>query len=423
MKPNPLLIGTATRGLSLRLDTYIEPSARERHTYIIGQTGTGKSALLLNLAAQDLVHGEGLAFIDPHGSTAEQLLTQLPTKRARDLIYLTPDSPRPIGLTFTTGIKPESRSLATEAILSAFLHIWGENAIGARSQQVLRNSLRLIMDANQNLLAIPKLLNDETYRAMLLKTLDDPVVSSYWTNQYARYDDRFRNEVISPILNKLDAFLGVPTLRNILCQPSNTVDLRRLMDEGKILIVNLSKGRLGEAPAHLLGALLVSALMTTAFSRHDTPEERRRPFHIYADEFQNFATDSFSLVLSEARKYRLSLTLAHQFLAQVPESIRHAVLGNAASLIAFRIGADDAPLIAQQFDLETPQAFQNLSNFTALYRTLEDGSPSTPQLIATFRPPRPLHTRVRQYIDASAQRFGRDRAKIEAGIGRFLKVS
>ena len=243
---------------------------------------------------------------------------------------------------------------------------------------------------------------------------------SFWLNEYAGYGDGFRNEAIAPIQNKIGKALMVPSLRNMLAQPTSTITLRRLMDEGAVLICNLSKGRLGESTAHLLGALLTTAIAQAALSRADTPATERRTFHLYADEFQSFATESFALILSEARKYALTLTIGHQYLEQVPERLRAAVFGNAGSIIACRAGAADAPLLAEQIGLGGPDALLDLANFTAWARLLRGGVPSSPIRLDLTDAPLPRRQSTHRLVNTSRMRFGRPRAEIEERIERFL---
>jgi type IV secretory pathway TraG/TraD family ATPase VirD4 len=396
------------------------PTDRRRHFLVIGQTGTGKSVLYQNMIAADLQNGSGVALLDPHGDLASAVLAFIPRHRSHQLVYFDPsDVARPIGYNVLDRVRADKRPTIADDIVAAFIHIWGETSVGPRSQQVLRNSLRALMDATSTtLLCIPKLLTDTRYRGHIVRTIQDPFVKTYWTEQYEAYDKRKRDEVISPLLNKLDAFLSVPAIRNILAQPKSTIDLRRIMDEGRILIVRLAKGELGENNAHLLGALIVAGLSHAAFKRSDTQE--RPLFHLYVDEFQSFATESFALILSEARKYGLTLTLGHQFLSQITSQLRDAVLGNAGSVLAFRIGAEDAPILASHLGLKNPDALKDLPNFHAWGRFLEHGTPTSPVNIQTYPPPEAVNDNTAALIQNSRIRFGRDREAVEERITRFL---
>ena len=365
---------TYTHGIPVFLD----PSARERHLYIIGATGTGKTNLIENMLATDIQAGEGVAFFDPHGDTAQRVIAHIPTQFRDKLAYFDFNSSRPIGLNFISDIPLQDRPRAAANIVSSVVHIFGEEAVAFRSQQVLRNSVRSLMDTSGGtLLCIPRLLRDAEYRAGILRRGTDPVVLSYWRHTYDKYDDRRRAEVIDPILNKLDAFLSFPKIRGIVGQTTNTIDLRKIIDERRILIVNINKGLIGE-PALLLACLLMSSLSHAAFSRSNISEEDRVPFYLYGDEFQNYSIPSMSDDLSELRKYKLYFTLAHQFTAQIEDIVHKAIFANVASLICFRVGALDSPLLARHYE-DNPDRLQNLANFTALLRPLINGAPGDPR--------------------------------------------
>lgn len=414
-------IGVRTSGEPVMLD----PEERRRHLYIIGQTGTGKSTLLLNMIAQDLAAGEGLALLDPHGDLARAALDYVPSARTNDLVYIDPyDQERPIGFNPLSGVPHDLKPIVADGVVAAFRHVWPDSW-GPRLDYILTNAVRALLDTpGATLLMLPRLLIDERFRVLLVDHhVSDPVVRSFWVNEYAGYTDSFRSEAISPIQNKIGKALIVPTLRNMLAQPRSTITFRRLMDEGAIVICNLSKGNLGESTAHLLGALVTTALAQAALSRADTPAAERRVFHLYADEFQSFATESFSLILSEARKYGLTLTLAHQYLEQVPDRLRASVFGNAGSFLACRVGAVDAPIIAEQIGLGGRDAPLDLPNFSAWSRLLRNGVPSSPirlDLHGTAAPRRPSPHRL---IRTSRMRFGRPRAEVEARIRKFLAVA
>jgi hypothetical protein len=415
----------------------LSDDARRRHLHVVGQTGTGKTTLIKNLVAQDLVAGRGVALIDPLGHLAQAVLALVPPHRAHELVYFDPaDLDMPIAFNVLERAHPDRHAVIADDIVSAFVHIWGPTAVGDRSQQVLRNSIRALMAApSATLLCIPRLLTDEAYRARIVRSISDPVVLMYWTQQFANYDDNFRQQVIAPILNKLDAVLSAPELRNIIGQPKSTLNLRRTMDEGRILIVNLSKGRLGESNAHILGALIVTKLAQAAFAREDTPQPERKPFYLYADEFQDYASAGFLRILSQARNYALSILLGHQYLGQLSDDLREAVLGNAASTIAFRVGAEDAPILAEHIGLE-PQIdysgmgshetspatlLTKLANFHAYARTLVDEAPTDALPLEMLPDPPPANHRPHRLISYSRMRFGRDRATIDGKIARFLK--
>ena len=400
----------------------LAPDERQRHLYVVGQTGTGKSTLLLNLVRQDLAAGEGLALLDPHGDLARTALAHVPRRRINDLVYIDPaDTDRPIGFNPLANVNDELKPIVADGIVSAFRHVWPDSW-GPRLDYILTNAVRALLDVpGATLLMLPRLLIDETFRVQLIdRHVSDPVVRSFWLNEYAGYSDSFRTEAISPIQNKIGKALMVPSLRNMLAQPRSTITLRRLMDEGAIVICNLSKGALGESTAHLLGALLTTSIAQAALSRADTPPERRRVFHLYADEFQSFATESFGLILSEARKYALTLTIGHQYLDQLPASLRSAAFGNVGSVVACRCGATDAALLAEQIGLATPNALLDLRNFTAWARLLRGGVPSSPIRVDLFATPIALRSDVHRLTEISRMRFGRPRQDVEERIRRYL---
>jgi hypothetical protein len=400
----------------------LELDERRRHLYIVGQTGTGKSTLLLNLIAQDLAAGEGVALLDPHGDLAEAVLNHVPRSRTNDLVYINPaDIERPIGFNPLSRVPHDLKPIVADGVVSAFRHVWPESW-GPRLDYILTNAVRALLDVpGATLLMLPRLLIDEPFRVQLVEHhVGDPVVRSFWLNEYAGYGDGFRTEAIAPIQNKIGKALMEPRLRNMLAQPKSTITLRRLMDEGAIVICNLSKGGLGESTAHLLGALLTTAFAQAALSRADTSAAERRTFHLYADEFQSFATESFALILSEARKYALTLTIGHQYLDQLPDRLRDAVFGNAGSIVACRSGVIDAPILAEQIGLGGPGALLDLPNFAAWARLLRAGTPTSPIRLNLYDAPHPRRPDAHRLITTSRMRFGRPRAEVEARISKFL---
>lgn len=400
----------------------LDVEERRRHLYVVGQTGTGKSTLLLNLIEQDLAAGEGVALLDPHGDLAEVVLTRVPRARTNDLVYVNPaDLDRPIGFNPLSQVREDLKPVVADGIVSAFRHVWADSW-GHRLDYILTNAVRALLDTpGATLLMLPRLLIDDAFRGRIVEHhAADPIVRSFWVNEYARYTTSFRTEAIAPIQNKIGKILMVPSLRNMLAQPRSTITLRRLMDEGAIVVCNLSKGSLGESTAHLLGALLTTSLAQAALSRADHPAPERRVFHLYADEFHAFATDSFALILSEARKYGLTLTLAHQYLSQLPDPLRSAVFGNAGSIVACRCGAEDAAILAAQIGLENSDALLDLPNFSAWARLLRAGVPTSPIRFDLHDAPGQRRTDAHRLINTSRLRFGRPRHQIEARIRKFL---
>jgi type IV secretory pathway TraG/TraD family ATPase VirD4 len=395
---------------------------RRRHLYIVGQTGTGKSTLLLNLIEQDLAAGEGLALLDPHGDLAEAVLTRVPRARTNDLVYINPaDLERPIGFNPLAQVRDDLKAIVADGVVSAFRHVWADSW-GHRLDYILTNSVRALLDVpGATLLMLPRLLIDDGFRGRIVgQHVADPIVRSFWVNEYAGYSTSFRTEAIAPIQNKVGKVLMVPSLRNMVAQPRSTITLRRLMDEGAIVICNLSKGSLGEGTAHLLGALITTSLAQAALSRADRPASERPVFHLYVDEFQSFATDSFALILSEARKYGLTLTLAHQYLNQLPDQLRSAVFGNAGLIVACRPGAEDAAILAAQIGMDNSDALLDLPNFAAWARLLYGGTPTSPIRFDLYDAPRQRRPDAHRLVAISRSRFGRPRQEVEARIRKFL---
>lgn len=395
---------------------------RRRHLYLIGQTGTGKSTLLLNLISQDLENGEGLALLDPHGDLAGAALHHVPRHRTNDLVYLDPaDRDHPIGFNPLSNVPDHLKPVVADGIVASFRHVWPDSW-GPRLDYILTNAIRALLDMpGATLLMLPRLLIDPGYRERVVTHhVRDPVVRGFWLNEYADYNDRFRVEAIAPIQNKIGKALMVPVLRNMLAQPKSTITMRRLMDERAILICNLSKGAIGESTSHLLGALLVTSIAQAALSRTNIAAEARLPFHLYADEFQSFATESFALILSEARKYALTLTLAHQYLDQLPEALRAAVFGNVGSMLACRIGAVDAPVLAEQIGLGGSEALLDLPNFIAWARLLRNGVPTSPIRLDLLGSGPSKRSSIERLLATSRVRFGRPRSEIEHRIKQFL---
>jgi type IV secretion system coupling TraD/TrwB family protein len=380
------ILGTLSTGESVPL----LQADRRRHVYVIGMTGTGKTGLLLNLMHADLLAGAGFCFLDPHGDASQHVASLAPPERRADVIYLDPSDPtHTFAYNPLSGVPEAERATAAANVVSAFKNIFS-SSWGPRLEYILGHSLRLLLDGrDQTLLGLPRLLVDETYRNWLVVRCQDPVVRAFWQTEYAAYDSRFRNEAIAPIQNKIGAFLANPFIRSILCQNSSTLDIANVMNRGKVLIVNLSKGNLGTEPAHLLGALLITACSQAAEARRRMPEHERRDFTLYVDEFQNFATDSFASILSEARKWRLSLVAANQQIAQLPEALQHAVFGNAGTLVAFRVGALDAKRLAAELGLSNPTTLTQTTNHHAWIKLMRDGAPMQARIMRTVAPPPP----------------------------------
>ena len=323
---------------------------RRRHLYVIGKTGTGKSTLLANMAINDLKHGEGLCVIDPHGDLVETLLDYIPSRRINDVIYIDPsDSQSTVRLNLFEGENVVHRELIASAIISVFRKLYGYSW-GPRLEHILRNALlTLLKTENARLSDIADLLTNPDFRRQIVGKLDDPILKNFWVNEFDRMQERLRTEAIAPVLNKVGQFVTSPLVRDVVNTRKSSVSIEQAMNAGKIVLVNLSQGKLGEDNATLLGAMLITKIQLAAMARVHQPEEQRRDFYLYVDEFQNFATESFSKILSEARKYRLNLILANQYIAQIPVDVQKAIFGNCGSVIAFVMGAEDAKLFSSEF--------------------------------------------------------------------------
>lgn len=392
---------------------------RRHHVYVIGKTGAGKTTLLRNLILQDIAAGRGVGLIDPHGDLADDLLDHIPPWRADDLVYFHPaDIDHPIGLNLLESVPEEGRSLVASSVVSIFKSIW-RDSWGPRLEYILYNAVAALLDCpNTSLLGLQRIFVDDVFRSRVVRQVKDPVVRSFWENEFARYDRRFLQEAIAPIQNKVGQLLASSTIRNILGQVRSTIDLRFMMDNRRILIANLSKGQLGEDKANLLGAVLVAKFQLAALGRADAPEESREDFYLYIDEFQNFTTDAFVSILSEARKYRLCLTLSHQYLTQLSQETSDAVLGNAGTLISFRIGNRDAQVLEREIAFSA-RHLCDLANHRICVKMLDRGDYGE-SFQATTLPPVPgLHGRREKLIRRSREKYGTPRAKIEEKLRRW----
>lgn len=402
----------------------IRPDDRLRHLAILGKTGMGKSTLLYNLLTTDIAAGRGVCLIDPHGDLAESLLPAIPRRRTNDVVLFDAgDRLHPLAFNPLTAANADQRSLVASAVLSAFKKLFRESW-GPRLEHILRNALLALLEVpGTTLVSVLSLLSDAGFRQRIVGRVTDPLVRDFWEREFARMPPKLQTEAIAPIQNKVGAFVSSPLLRNIVGQSVNRLDLRKIMDDGKVLIVNLSKGRIGEDATSLLGSLLVTSLQIAAMGRAEIPENDRREFHVYIDEFQNFATDSFATILSETRKYRLSLTLANQYLAQMDVQTEAALFGNVGTLLAFQVGARDAEVIAEQLggDL-TPQDLMTLPRYQAYARLLIDGQPSRPFSMRTLPPPKGRLDPTREAIIRrySRQRYGQKAANVEQEIRRAM---
>lgn len=353
---------------------------RRAHMYLVGQTGTGKSTLLETLIRQDIGNGQGVALLDPHGDLVERVLARIPPEREKDVLYFdASDAALPLGFNPLQRVPPLKRPLAASGVLEVMKKLWADSW-GPRLEHILRNALLALLDQPEATLAdVLRLLSDPGFRHEAASRAANPQVRQFWLEEYESYPKSFRAEAIAPIQNKVGAFLANPYLNRILTQPRSSFDLRRVMDERKILLVNLAKGRVGEDTSALLGALLVASMGLAALGRADVPEEERQDFSIYLDEFQTFTTLSLANMLAELRKYRVSLVLAHQYLSQVEPEVRDAILGNVGTLIAFRVGVQDAELLAKElYPAFSVDDLIRLPNYQIYVRLMVDGVPAAP---------------------------------------------
>ncbi|HEU4677289.1 MAG TPA: DUF87 domain-containing protein [Candidatus Paceibacterota bacterium] len=403
----------------------IKAKDRQRHVYVIGKTGMGKSTLLENMAVQDIQNGEGMAFIDPHGSAAETLLNYIPQDRVNDVLYFAPfDTEHPVSFNIMEDIGADKRHLVVSGLMSVFEKIWVD-AWSARMAYILQNTLMALLEfPGATLLGVNRMLSDKDYRKLVVDNVKDPGVKAFWVDEFAKYNERYMQEAGDAIKNKIGQFTANPVIRNIIGQPKSSFDIRKMMDEKKILIMNLSKGLIGETNANLLGSMLTTRIYLAAMSRADLPPEKMREmpnFYFYVDEFQSFANATFANILSEARKYHLNLTIAHQYIEQMEEEVRNAVFGNVGTIISFRVGPFDAEVLETIFSPQfTATDIVNLA-FAQVYLTLMiDGIGSQPFSATTLPPIAPPTISCKDMVvAASREKFTKVRADVEVAIRKF----
>jgi len=387
----------------------IKTDDRRRHIYLLGKTGTGKTTMMENMVMDDILAGRGVGLIDPHGDFAEKILHFIPENRIDDVIYFNPaDIDYPIGFNPLEKVGDEHQHMVASGLMAIFKKIWPD-VWSARMEYILNNSLLSLLEfPGSTLLGIMRLLTNKEYRQTVVNRLTDPIIKSFWVDEFARYTQRLEAEATAAILNKVGQFVANPLIRNIIGQPHSTIDIRRMMDEGKIFIANLSKGKMGEDNSALLGAMLITKMQLAAMSRVNIPEKDRRDFYLYIDEFQNFSTESFANILSEARKYRLSLVLAHQYIEQLDDKVRAAVFGNIGTIVCFRIGAEDAEFVEKEFEPEfNANDLVNLSKHNIYVKLMIDGISSHPFSAETLSPrPVPENTPIDAIIENSRRRYG-----------------
>jgi len=399
---------------------------RRRHVYIVGKTGMGKTVMLENMVIQDIQRGYGVGVVDPHGEFAERMLDFIPANRVNDVIYFNPaDLDYPIAFNIMEKVDPGHRHLVAAGLLGVFKKIWPD-VWSARMEYILNNCISALLEfPGSTLLGINRMLADPEYRKKVVENVQDPVIKAFWVQEYASFTQRYEVEAKAAIQNKVGQFISTPLIRNIIGQVKSTIDMRKIMDEGKILIMNLSKGRVGEENSRLLGALLITKIQLAAMSRVDVPEEKRQDFYLYVDEFQNFATVSFVNILSEARKYRLSLILAHQYITQMEEEVRDAVFGNVGTIISFRIGAEDAEFLEREFLPEfAANNLVNLTKYNIYLKLMIDGVAGRPFSAETMPPfLKPQESSKEKIIKVSRERYSTPRETVEDKISRWSGVT
>ncbi len=405
----------------------IKTDDRRRHMYLIGKTGMGKSTVLENMIVDDIRAGRGVAVVDPHGDLAEKIIQFIPPERVNDVIYFNPaDMEFPIAFNVVEQVDHNLQHLVASGLIGVFQKLWADSW-GPRLEYILRNAILAILDfPGSTLLGVVRMLSDKAYRKQVVSNIKDPVVKAFWEKEFAGYADKFASEAVSPIQNKVGQFLSSALMRNIVGQVKSAIDLREIMDSSKILIMNLSKGRIGEDNSALLGAMMITKIQLAAMSRVDIPEKERKDFYLYIDEFQNFSTDSFANILSEARKYRLDLILAHQYIEQLTEKVKPAVFGNVGTMIAFRVGASDAEELAKEFmPVFNEEDLVNLPKYEMYLKLMIDGVASQP-FSAKGLPPLTEEEKTHQEeraIRASREKYATPRTIVEERIMNWHESS
>lgn len=427
-----LFIGTSTYR-NQEKKVYIGPEDRMRHMYIVGKTGTGKTQFLVELMKQDIKAGHGLCFIDPHGDAVEDLLEFIPPERAEDVIYFKPsDVERPMGLNLMAAKTEDQKHFVAAAIINMMYKLFDPyktGIVGPRFEHTVRNAILTVLSEEGNsFIEVYRVLTDSNYVKELLPKVADPVVRRFWTDQIAQTSDFHKSETLDYITSKFGRFISNAMIRNIIGQSNSSFDFRKVMDEQKILLINLSKGELGEENSNFLGLILVPRILMAAMSRADVPEEQRKDFFLYVDEFQNFATPDFAQILSEARKYRLALIVANQFIGQLDQELKDAIFGNVGTVISYRVGVDDANYLAKQFQpVFNEEDLQNIAKYHIYMKTLVGNEQTTPFSVSLKKDmdeiKRSMNPKVAEVIkEMSRLKYGRDRKLVELEILRRSKL-
>lgn len=401
----------------------IKEGDRDRHMYVIGKTGMGKTELLKNMAIQDIQAGRGLAFLDPHGDTADDLPNFVPKERIKDVIIFDPsDLDFPIAFNVMEQVDPRFRHLVASGLLSVFKKVFGVEVFSARMEYILNNTILALLEfPGATILGINRMMADKPFREAVVEKISDPLVKAFWTQEFAKYTDRLAAEATASVQNKVGQFTASSLIRNILGQVQSTLNVRKVMDEKKILIMNLAQGKIGEDVSRLLGAMMITKIQLAAMSRADISEKNRVPFYLYVDEFQNFATDSFANILSQARKFALNLIIAHQYVSQMEETVQDAVFGNVGTIVALRVGAPDAEVLEKEFaPVFTANDLVNLAKWTMYLKLMIDGVAPPPFSANTLPPlPRPELSYKEDIIKESRQQYAHPVAEVEKQIAEW----
>lgn len=400
----------------------IKTDDRRRHIYILGKTGMGKTTLLENMVLSDIHAGHGVAYIDPHGDTAEKILDYIPSHRINDVVYFNPaDMEFPVGFNILETTNEEQKHLVASGLMGVFKKIWPD-VWSPRMEYILLNCVLALLDyPGATLLGINRLLVDKEYRARVIAKIRNPIVKTFWVAEFTSWSEKYATEAIAPVQNKVGQFLSASIIRNIVAQVKSSINPRQIMDEGKIFIVNLSKGKIGEDNMRLLGGMIVTKIQLAAMERVDIKkEEDRRDFYLFVDEFQNFANESFANVLSEARKYHLNLTVAHQYIEQLEEEVRDAVFGNVGTMLFFRVGAPDATFLETEFaPVFTPEDLTNLAKYQIYLKLMVDGVSTQPFSANTLAPIAQRTGSEDKVVAVSRERYSEPRSVIEEKVLRW----
>lgn len=399
----------------------IKTDDRRRHIYIIGKTGMGKTTLMENMILADIYAGHGCCYVDPHGDTAEKLINYVPSHRINDVVYYNPaDTAYPMGFNILELNNEDQKPLVASGLMGVFKKIWPD-VWSPRMEHILNNCVLALLDyPGSTLLGINRLLVDKDFRLRVIAKIRDPMVKTFWVAEFAAWSEKYATEAIAPVQNKVGQFLSSFVIRNIVAQIKSTIDVRRIMDDGKILIVNLAKGRIGEDNMRLLGGMLITKIQLAAQERQNVSEKERRDFYLYVDEFQNFANESFATILSEARKYRLNLIVAHQYVEQLDEKVAPAIFGNVGTIITMRVGPSDAETLAIEYaPTFTEEDLVNLAKFQMYLRLMVDGVATAPFSANTLPPISKATDNAEKVVQVSRERYAEPRAAIEAKVLRW----